>query len=193
MNTGSTINIADLQLRLAADDQSAFRELYDYFSPRLLQFAFAIIHSRETAEEIVEDAFVQIWKNRLRVSRLENLNWYLYITTRNISYSYHRKQKRHKHYELDDIVLPYYQVDATPEDILISRELLQLINRAINNLPPKCRLIFKLVKEDKLKYCEVAELLQLSDKTVENQIGIALKKIHSAIRKHLPQSFGFFR
>jgi RNA polymerase sigma factor (sigma-70 family) len=70
---------------------------------------------------------------------------------------------------------------------MISGEAIQRINIAINELPPKCRLVFKLVKEDGLKYREVAELLQISLKTVENQIGIALKKIHSTINVHLPQ------
>ena len=69
--------------------------------------------------------------------------------------------------------------------MLISVEIIQRINKAINDLPPKCRLIFKLVKEDGLKYKEVAELLHLNLKTVENQLGIALKKIHQAVRLHL--------
>jgi len=77
-------------------------------------------------------------------------------------------------------------IDATPEDLMISGEMLQGINRAINELPPQCRLVFKLVKEDGLKYREVAELLHLSLKTVENQMGIALKKIHSSILVYGP-------
>ena len=193
MKESAKIDLVEIQLRLALDDQAAFRKLYDYYSPRLYQFAFAIIHSREMAEEIVADVFLQIWHKRVRVSALENLNWYLHITTRNISFSYYRKYNRRKNFNFDEAVLSYYQVHATPEEIMIGQEVLSLINQAINDLPAKCKLIFKLVKEDNLKYREVAELLQLTPKTVENQVGIALKKIHGAIRKQLPQARRFLR
>jgi RNA polymerase sigma-70 factor (family 1) len=188
MRRSTTIDIVELQLRLAQGDEAAFKALYEYYSPRLFQFAYAIIHSREIAEEIVADVFLQIWQKRVRVGALENLNWYLYITTRNISYTYYRKNNRRKQFDFDEAVLSHYQIHATPEDILISREVLQMINQAINGLPPKCKLIFRLIKDENLKYREVAELLHVTPKTVENQMGIAIKKIHEAIRKRLPQA-----
>lgn len=193
MRESAKIDIAKIQLRLAQGDEVAFKSLYDYYSPRLFQFAYAIIHSRETAEEIVADVFLQIWRKRVRIGSLDNLNWYLYITTRNISYTYYRKNNRRKTFNFDEAVLSYYQVHATPEEILIGREVLQVINQAINDLPSKCKLIFRLVKEDNLKYREVAELLHLTPKTVENQMGIAVKKIHEAIRKRLPQASSLLR
>lgn len=188
MRESAKIDIVEIQLRLAQGDEAAFKTLYDYYSPRLFQFAYAIIHSREIAEEIVADVFLQIWQKRVRIGSLDNFNWYLHITTRNISYSYYRKSSRRKNFDFDEAVLSYYQVHATPEEILIGQEALQVINQAINELPPKCKLIFRLVKEDNLKYREVAELLHLTAKTVENQMGIAVKKIHEAIGRRLPQA-----
>ncbi len=193
MRESAKIDIVEIQLRLAQGDEAAFKTLYDHYSPRLFQFAYAIIHSREMAEEIVADVFLQIWHKRVRIGSLDNLNWYLHITTRNISYTYYRKNNRRKSFNFDEAVLSYYQVHATPEEILIGQEVLQVINQAINDLPPKCKLIFRLVKEDNLKYREVAELLHLTPKTVENQMGIAVKKIHEAIRKRLPQASRFLR
>jgi RNA polymerase sigma-70 factor (ECF subfamily) len=193
MREPARIDIVELQLRLAQGDEAAFKALYEYYSPRLFQFAYAIIHSRETAEEIVADVFLQIWQKRVRVGSLENFNWYVHITTRNISYSYYRKTSRRNRFDFDEAVLSYYQVHANPEEILISQEILHVINQAINELPSKCKLIFKLVKEDNLKYREVAELLSLTHKTVENQMGIAIKKIHEAIRKRLPQASRLLR
>ena len=193
MRDSARIDIVELQLRLAQGDEAAFKALYEYYSPRLYQFAYAIIHSREIAEEIVADVFLQIWHRRERIGSLGNFNWYLHITTRNISYSYYRKSNRRKNFDFDEAVLSYYQVHATPEEILIGQEVLQVINQAINELPPKCKLVFRLVKEDNLKYREVAELLHLTPKTVENQMGIAVKKIHEAIRKRLPQASSLMR
>ena len=189
----SEIDIVEIQLRLAQGDESAFRTLYDYYSPRLFAFAYAIIHSREVAEEIVADVFLQIWQKRVRVGSLENLNWYLHIATRNISYSYYRRSHRRKSFDFDEAILSYYQVHATPEEVMIGQEVLQVINQAINELPPKCKLIFRLIKEDNLKYREVAELLHITAKTVENQMGIAVKKIHEAIRRRLPQASRLIR
>jgi len=73
----------------------------------------------------------------------------------------------------------YISID--PESLLISKEQVNNLNAHINNLPLKCRIIFRLVKEDGLKYREVASLLNISVKTVENQLIIALKKIASEI------------
>jgi RNA polymerase sigma-70 factor (ECF subfamily) len=73
-------------------------------------------------------------------------------------------------------------LDSTPHDIMITTELHRRINEAIGALPPKCKLIFSLVKENDLKYREVAELLGLSEKTIENQMGIALKKLSQSIQ-----------
>jgi RNA polymerase sigma-70 factor (family 1) len=182
----STIDLRDIQFRLVSDDQLALRQLYDCFSPGLYQFSFSIIHSREMAEEIVEDVFVQIWNKRSQIGKVDNLSFYLYITARNISISYLRKYRNKKHVSFENVEVPFYRIDISPEDILISRETIGRINDSINKLPSQCRLVFKLVKEDGMKYREVAELLNISIKTVENQVGIALKKIHAAVAIYLP-------
>lgn len=182
------IDLQDIQNRLARDDQDALKALFGHLGHRLFQLAYAIVRSKETAEEVVADVFIQVWQKRLRMATVENFTFYLYMMTKNISRSYLRKYGRNKHIDLDELALPFYQIESSPEDLMISTEALQRINRAINELPPKCRIIFKLVKEDGLKYREVAELLHLSLKTVENQMGLALKKIHAAINSYLPQS-----
>jgi RNA polymerase sigma-70 factor (family 1) len=180
MTTLNTTRINELQFRLGNSDEYALKELFDYFSNRLFHLAYAIIHSRELAEEIVEDVFIQVWQKKIKISTLENLTWYLYVATKNISCNYLRKYNKIKHIDLNELTLPYLTINASPEDLMVSSETLQKINRAINELPPKCRIIFKLVKEDGLKYRQVAGLLNLTIKTVENQMGIALKKLHTS-------------
>lgn len=174
-------DLKDISYRIAANDHTALKELYDHFGKQFYQLALAIVQSVEMAEEIVEDVFIAVWKHRSRLTEINNLQLYLYVSTRNISRSYLRKYKNRHFINFDEVQLPYFRVDITPEDMLISSEMVQRINAAINELPPKCRLIFKLVKEDGLKYREVAELLHLNVKTVENQVGIALKKVHAAV------------
>jgi RNA polymerase sigma-70 factor (family 1) len=178
----------DIQNRLAADDHTALKALYEHYGPKLFQLALAIVRSKETAEEVVEDVFIKVWKKRVQLGKLENFAFYLYVMTKNAGRDYLRKYGTKKNIDLDEVALPFYRVDITPEDLMISEEAIAQINKAINELPAKCRLIFKLVKEDGLKYREVAELLHLNRKTVENQIGIALKKIHSAVNIFSPRS-----
>ncbi|WP_344977273.1 RNA polymerase sigma-70 factor [Compostibacter hankyongensis] len=175
-----------MQFRIAGGDESALRELYECWSGQLFQLAMTIIRSRPLAEEIVEDVFLRIWQQRSRLEQIENLKSYSYILTRNISIDYLRKTSGKRIYNLDEVQLPPLLVEATPEELMISAELLKKINLAINDLPPKCRLIFKLVKMDGLKYRDVALLLNLQLKTVETQMSIALKRLHNAILFQLP-------
>lgn len=176
-----------LQAELAADSQLALKQLYDAFAERLLHFAFAIIHNKSLAEEIVADVFIQVWQKREHIAGIENLTWYLYAATKNISLNYLRTERKQKHFDIDAVMLPYYVIEPSAVNNLASAELLQQVTKAINNLPPKCRLIFKLIKEDGLSHKKVAALLNLSIKTVENQMGIALKKLYTAIQVNMPQ------
>jgi len=78
---------------------------------------------------------------------------------------------------------------TNPEELMITAEMASRLNRAIGELPVKCGIIFRLVKEEGLSYKEVAQLLDVSEKTVENQIGIALKKIKQAICFKVPAGY----
>ncbi len=176
----ATLNYAELCEQLAAGNQVALKALYNGLGSQLYQFSFSIVHQREVAEEVVQDVFIQVWKNREKLREATNLRLYFFVATRNASISQLRKSVRHKAFSLEDIKLPFLKIDVNPEDQLINNDLLHRMNLAVNNLPQQCRLIFKLVKQDGFRYREVAELLQVSIKTVENQVGIALKKLHAA-------------
>ena len=178
--------IHSLQAELATGSQLALKQLYDAFGERLLHFAFAVIHNKQLAEEIVADVFIQVWQKRERLAGIDNLTWYLYVTTKHISLNYLRSERRQKHFDIDAVMLPYYVIEPSAVNNLASAELLQQVTKAINLLPPKCRLIFKLIKEDGLSHKKVAALLNLSLKTIENQMGVALKKIYTALQVNMP-------
>jgi RNA polymerase sigma-70 factor (ECF subfamily) len=178
--------INKLQYRLAEGDETALKELHRLFCNPLFQWAMTIVRSRHMAEEIVEDTFIKIWEQRLQIPHISNLKSYLYTVTRNISLDYLRKTAGKKSYSLEEADLPPLVINSTPEDMMISAEIIKRVNLAINDLPPKCRLIFKLVKVDGLKYKEVANLLDINIKTVESQMRIALKRLHTSIMIYLP-------
>lgn len=182
-------NLTTLVNRIAADDPLAYKELFLLYQPRLVNFSLSITHSKESAEEIVSDVFLKIWLNRTTLNGIKNLHLYLYVSTKNASINYVLQQKKRYSFSLDEVLVELKSIYFDPEQLMITAEMVKRIHQAIQQLPPKCRLIFKLVKEDELKYKEVAELLQLSIKTVEAQMTIALRKIHASIRFDLERSF----
>ncbi len=180
MITATTIQT--LQSRIArSDDQQAYRELFTSLYSYLFQFAKSLVKAKEPAEEIISDVFIKVWEKRKELEKIENLKLYLYVSTRNHAYNYLEKQKRSITNTLDDAQADFTSVYFDPEQLLITADMLARIQKAIDQLPPKCKMIFKLAKEDGLKYREVAELLNISIKTVENQLAIALQKIGSAV------------
>jgi RNA polymerase sigma-70 factor (family 1) len=181
--------ILDLQNRIALlDDQVAYKELFTEFYSYLIRFAQSFIKSKQSSEEIVSDVFIKIWEKRRGLERITNLKVYLYTAIRNTSLNYLEKQKRSETNSLDNFVSGFKSLYYNPEQLMITAEMMIRIQKAIDDLPPKCKLTFKLVKEDGLKYKEAAEILQISVKTVENQLAIALQKIGQAVSFDIKKS-----
>ncbi len=171
-----------LQQRVALyNDERAYEELYVlYFTP-LMHFTHNFTGSKQLSEEIVSDAFINLWERRSKLMAINNLTLYLYTSARNISLNYLKKQKRERMHALDESAVIIKDRDVNPEQLMITAELLKKIQEAIRQLPPKCMLIYQLVKEDGLKYREAAKVLNLSLKTVEAQMAIAMKRIYDAV------------
>ncbi|CAN5530691.1 RNA polymerase sigma-70 factor [soil metagenome] len=174
--------IYELQQRIADfGDQVSYKQLFFHFFLPLKSFSFSIVKSREMAEEIVSDVFIELWAKRETLGQVDDLKMYLYACVRNASL---RKLQQHRKayvLSLEEVQVEFASADDNGESILLTRELSESIDAAIQQLPPRCKLIFKLAKEDKLKYKEIATLLNLSVKTIDHQISIALKKIASVL------------
>lgn len=178
----TVVAVQEMIARVALnDDGVAYKKLFLAFHPKLLSFSYAITHCKESSEEVVSDVFLNIWKSRSTLLQIENFPLYLYVSTKNISLNYLAKYKRTQLFFLDEAKTELASIHYNPEQMMITAEMFRRIKTSIQQLPPRCRLIFKLIKEDGLSYKEVAELLQLSIKTVENQMTIALKKLGESI------------
>ena len=163
------------------DDAMAYKQLFCLYHSRLLQFSYSITRLRESAEEVVSDVFLKIWSTRKSLLKIENFPLYLYISVKNQSINYLEKQHRQRSFSIDEMAVELKSIYLDPEQLLITSEMMIKIRQAIDALPTRCRLIFKLIKEDGLRYKEVAELLNVSIKTIENQMTIALKRIDKSI------------
>jgi len=181
--------IKALQQKLTEEDSTeAFGQLYMAYMQHLLQFAKSIIRNHELAEEIVSDVFIRIWQNRKKVADIDNLKLYLYVSTKNTALNYLSRHFRKQSLSLDEMTVNLSTASYNPEELLITSEAVKRIEHEIRQLPPRCKLIFKLVKEDGLKYNDIAHLLNISVKTIDSQMAIAVKKISSAIHFELKRN-----
>lgn len=174
--------IKDLQRRIAVyEDETAYKELFFYFFNTLTRFSTGIVHSRETAEEIVSDVFIQLWKERTKLEQIQDLRLYLFIAVKNNSLRAYRLQQKKSTLSVEEMQVELESNYLNPAEKIMSAEAIHAIQAAIENLPPRAKLIFKLAKEDKMRYKDIATLLDISIKTVDNQLSIAIRKIATTI------------
>jgi len=172
----SALNIIPA-VKSGLNDELAFEKVYRQYFIRLLRFCFSIVHRKEAAEEIVNDVFLYLWKRREQSGDIKNLEAYLYMATKNLSLNYLRDNHFLHVVDISEQVGEYIRLEVTPGSMLETAETVRQLQAAIDELPPRCKLIFKLIKEDGLKYKDVAALLNISAKTVEAQLAIAMRKI----------------
>lgn len=159
-----------------------FARLMDRYSDALFLFAKGILASSPLAEEVVSDVFVKVWQARQQLSEISNIKGYLFNAVRNQSITYLRKQNKDV-VSIEDIHQYYFEPIDTPDDSELKDEQLKQIYRAIDYLPTQTKMVFSLAKIQGLKYKEIAELLDISVKTVDYHVASAVKKICESIDK----------
>lgn len=171
---------------ISRGDHDSFKTLYEQYYNRLFAFARYYVRQPEIAEDVVSEVFFDLWKRKEAASSIGCFDAFIYRAIKNkclnqINSGYNRYTNLIENYS--DL---NFQVELiTPDHVTSSNELNRAIQNAIANLPERCRLILKMVKEDNLKYNQIAEILDISPKTVENQVGIALKKIKEEISAYI--------
>jgi RNA polymerase sigma-70 factor (family 1) len=174
--------IQDLLQKIALnDDQQAFKTLYFHYYKKLYSLASFYLKSPEATEEVVNDTFISIWSRRALLTGINDFTCYIYITVKNKSLNFLKQRNSSVHLNIDDITADIEDVTLNIEDQLIVADFQLLIETAVNKLPAQCRLVFKMIKEDGLPHKEVAELLNLSVRTIEYHMSIALKKLSESL------------
>lgn len=157
--------------------EEAYKKLFLLLHKPLCQFAFGILKSNDHAQEVVSDVFIYIWEKKEKLPPIESPLIYLYKAVKNRALNTIAKERRQQALDAGEWLVPLPSVYFDPEKLMMTEELMQKLQHAVEDLPSRCRLIFKLVKDDGLKYREVAELLQISVKTVEAQMTIAMRRL----------------
>ena len=186
-NHDTTVQLRELQTRIANNDDTAFTQLYLHFGKKLIHFSISLVRSKEIAEELVEDVFVKLWANRDHITEIENLTVYLYVAVKNKSLnalSQKAKELVAASFDYLDTTVDEFATD--PYDLMITAEMMGRMHQAIESLPPRCKMIFKLIREDGLRYKEVGDILNISVNTIDAQMAIAVKKICTALQIKKP-------
>ena len=159
------------------DSESAYKQFFKYLFPVLYRFSYCLLKSKELSEEVASDVMITLWKNRKNLPELENVKVYALVIARNLSLNVLNKHSRHELVSIDDIEIEVALDSLNPEQLLINGELKKRLEQATQSLPDKCKMVFKLIKEDGLSYKETASLLNISVKTVDAHLVTALKKM----------------
>lgn len=162
------------------DVQAFERAFHSYYRP-LCAHAYGILHNATDAEEIVQNVFVKFWNKKDHITIATSFKSYLYQSVKNECLNL----IKHQRVVQDHVQTTLQNSNEGIEDHLDARELQERIDAAINELPPERRKIFLLNRSEGLKYREIAEKLTISVKTVENQMGKALKFLRSALSEYL--------
>ena len=165
------------------NSETAYKILFNHLFRSLMRFSFCLLKSRELAEEVASDVMFILWERRTELEVINNVDAYAFMIARNLSLNIQKKNSRYDSVGLEDIDIDLLLNNDNPEQILISTELKQKIQESINQLPPKAKLVFKLIKEDGFSYKEVAKILNISVKTVDAHLVSALKKITVILNK----------
>lgn len=170
---------------IQAGDESAFEGLFREHYAVLCGFARKIVSDGDTAEELVQELFMQLWDKRLSLNPETSLRAYLFTAIRNSCLNHLKHQNVRGRHEDHARNLPL-QLAPDPSQALETAELQARIHLAIGELPDRCSEIFKMSRFEGLKYDEIAEKLQLSPRTVEVQIGKALRILRETLAEWLP-------
>lgn len=175
-------NERELLLSLNEGNEEALKYIYEEYWQRLFLSAYNVLKDKEACEDIIQEIFIQIWQKRESLNITTSLPAYLFMATR--YQVFHCLRRSTLRAELFENLEERFSTDA-PDIPLYTKDLKEKINIAVDSLPEKCRIIYRLSREVNLSYKAIADHLQICPKTVENQLSIALKKLRVALEHFL--------
>jgi RNA polymerase sigma-70 factor (ECF subfamily) len=179
---------AELVRRIRAGDERALGEVFRAHFAGMASFVQRFVRSPDVAEELVQDVFLKLWTKREQLAEIETLRTYLFRAARNTALNHLRRQKLERRWQeeqgMDDDPPAAFAADEETTE----QEVTAAVQEAINRLPPRCREVFLLSRDGGLTYAEIARSLEISVKTVETQMGRALKSLRVSLKQFREQA-----
>ncbi|MCJ8209023.1 RNA polymerase sigma-70 factor [Mucilaginibacter sp. RS28] len=173
---------ATLLEMLRSDDQTAFNILYNKYSAKLYYAAYQLFKDQAICEDLVQELFIDLWVKRHQL-KINSLEWYLKVAIKNRVLMYLRTKRAELDISAIELLAEKYGADSQ----LLRNDINRVLDENVASLPEKCRQIFKLSRTQYLSNKEIASMLNISVKTVENQITIALRHLRAGLSDYLPQ------
>jgi RNA polymerase sigma-70 factor (ECF subfamily) len=171
--------------RLRSGEQTAFDAIFRAHYAHLVTFAHGMLRDRAAAEDAAQDVMLELWRRRSDIVIQESLRAYLLRATRNRALNQLRHAKVQR--SAEPRLVGEESISATGEGKLVAAELRHALMEAVAELPPACREVFQMSRAHGLRYAEIATTLGISVKTVESQMGKALRHLRSRLSEWLPQ------
>ncbi|MFW5759713.1 MAG: RNA polymerase sigma factor [Cyclobacteriaceae bacterium] len=163
------------------NEKAAFATFYNYYHARLIRFALLFLKSYQDAEDVVSEVMIKLLKQKDRLPEIKNFEGYLYLAIKNQALNLLKKHQIKTGISVDigeDHLTHQY---VQPYDSILAEELRNLIFATVEKLPPKRRMVYKMVKDDGLKIKEVAELLEIAEKTVKKHLELAIRSLKEVV------------
>jgi RNA polymerase sigma-70 factor (family 1) len=177
MTVAPNHNEKDLLRLVSLGNEMAFREIYDHYRPIVFTTAIRLIDETWTAEEVVQDTFLQVWLKRQTLNEIENFSGWLYTIATNLTYNALVKRERERKNESN--VAPPANDPLTPAESLLHKEYDKILEEAVNRLPPKQKQTYILLKREGKKRDEAALELGVSPETVKWNLEQAMRSIRA--------------
>ncbi|MDR0894925.1 MAG: RNA polymerase sigma-70 factor [Prevotellaceae bacterium] len=165
------------------DSQTAFRAFYEQTYDRLFRMAYYYTHRELWAQEIALDVYAKLWEQRAKLTAIVDIYDYCFILIKNASLNYLDKEERRAARPIDGVPDPSSNLPS-PEETLLSAELMNHYLQALERLPKRCREIFVRIREEGESYAEVATALNISTKTVDAQLQKATKRLREELASY---------
>jgi len=170
---------------MRAGDERAFGEIYDRYADRLYTYVYGRFRSQDISFEITQEIFTSLWARRAEIRLHTSLSGYLFAAARYQMSAHIRQSKMRAAYfeefEMFCLALP----DNSNEETVYLHELEDAVERSLKELPSRCEEIFRMSRQEHLSIPEIAQRLNISNKTVENQLTTALKHLRGALREFM--------
>lgn len=171
--------------KLRAGDEGAFDEVFRLWYATLVRVGTALLRDVDAAEEVAQDVMHELWRRRETLEPDVSVRGYLLRSIRNRCLNHLRHLRVRRETEAD--VEALYEAPLSADQPIVAQELAEAVRVAFDELPPRCREVFELSRIRGLKYAEIAEALGISQKTVEAQMGKALRVMRERLAAWLPE------
>ncbi len=174
---------------LRAGDKSVLQTLFNNHYKEVCRTIYRFVSDQAQAEDLAQEVFIRLWQKKDTLDINTSFGAYLHRMAINEALSFLRKTKRQagKIEEIGGNPIPSAYEETDGEEILIQKELKDQVSSAIDGLPPRCKAIFQLSRFEQLTYREISEKLDISIKTVEHQMGKALKTLRISLKHHFQE------